>query len=359
MTTLGNYVLCGHYDDPQLVAPQLGSLTRGALTIDYYAPTATLRWTSSAMRSLHDALVDADFAFQNITQTVSKVLGPVAGAVEFGTGGKVKAADINAMTQMPLPTCGAALLLEIAGGGRPFDSGFKGACAILARDFAALAGVYGVNAGIFGAVAGIAAGGGLVTFGVTEVMAGGFASAAVVCGGAAAICAIAAALLNGLAGDRIPSREEFGDLMTRSATLSGQPAPSKAELDTAYAALVAGTKAINPNAKTDEERLGALNAAKEKAKRALDIAAKANTDAAVFAGARDAKAGKPLNVSFSVFSGVQGLYARTYRANLVGGATPAGSASIQNVTPSSGGVPGWLLGLGAVAGVGFLLTRKS
>jgi hypothetical protein len=206
----------------------LGAVSARGVTIDYYESPSKLTWSDRGMKKLHDGLVNADLSFQKTVRDVVRSMKPILGLLKLA-GIDVKESDLDKLaSNCALPSAGPAILLEVAFGGRKADSFFVGVMRRISQDLLYNAGLFGIVSAICLAVgsAGILAAGAGATL---------LAIAAPI-GAAAVVCGIVGALLGNLAKGKMPSREEFGEMMKASAQLAGEPAPTEREIDLAYTA---------------------------------------------------------------------------------------------------------------------------
>lgn len=207
---------------------RLGALSKSGLTIDYYAETSSLKWSNGSLQKLHDALVDADFAFQKMSRSVVDILRPI-GPLLASVGIPLTGQALDALGEQPCPTAGYALLLELGVGGRPFDSAAEGALSATGANLRSAAVLWGTVAAVCLAVGGA----GLVAAGTGAALL----TAGAGFGAMAAVAGPIGIILGNLSNGQMPSRSAFGDSLKASAKLAGKPAPSEREIDEAYAAL--------------------------------------------------------------------------------------------------------------------------
>ena len=252
------------YDTPRLVAgignynlSGLGSFKRKGFTVDYYADPATLKFKDRKMEKLYKDLRNADVDFQKMANDVSKSLKDVLGAVEFASGGKIKAADLKKLLRVKLPTSGIAVFLEVACGGRPMDKGFQAVGKMLQQDLQGATALFGTYVGVTAAIGGLA-------FAVPPLATVAIAMTplAALALPAAGLCGVVAALLGSAITGKLPSKKDFGDGLKAAARLSDSPEPSKAEIDEAYK----GLKDANDAAKVVKQAATPAKKQKGKAK---------------------------------------------------------------------------------------------
>ncbi len=226
----------------------LGAVTRSGLTISYYANPSSLHWPDPTIRALHDSFVDVDFTFQGAFRALAQGGAFAVGALNFAStssgGPAFQQSDLNKLAQLPAPTAGMALLLELCAG-LTLTELVKDLLRLQATALVAGSGLFGLSAAALTAAA-IAAGvGALGTFGITAVAAVPLGVAAAVCGGVAVGAGITAAILFGIADGKKPSRAEFGAAIKAMARASNKPVPSEGAIDVAYAGLGAGMSAAS------------------------------------------------------------------------------------------------------------------
>ena len=268
----------------------LGAVTRNGFTVEYYADPATLDFKDRNMKKLYENLRNADIDFQKMMMDVAKNLRPVSGTVEFISGGNIKAADLEKMFRVTLPTAGMAVFLELACGGRPLDQGAQAVGQMLKQTLTVSAALFGTLGGVATAVIAAAAPlPVLIPAAIALAPVPGIAiPAAILCGGVAL-------LLGSLITGELPSKKDFGDSLKAAARLAGSPEPSQAEIDSAYKglkdandvakALKQATTSDSPAPVTARDR--AIAAAKAAAKAQIEARVKALKDR----GARDARTG--------------------------------------------------------------------
>ena len=214
----------------------LGAVTRNGFTVEYYAAPETLDFKDRNMKKLYEDLRNSDVDFQKMMNDVAKNLRPVLGTVEFVSGGNIKAADLEKLFRVKLPTSGMAVFLEVACGARPLDQGFQAVGQMLKRDLEGAAATFGTVGGVSAAVTAAA----LIPSPVQPFLAGAaiplgsLASTAIP---AALLCGGVALLLGSLIKGQLPSKKAFGDTLKGAARLAGSPEPSQAAIDSAYKGL--------------------------------------------------------------------------------------------------------------------------
>jgi hypothetical protein len=214
----------------------LGAVTRNGFTVEYYAAPATLDFKDRKMKKLYEDLRNADIDYQKMMNDVANNLRPVMGTLELLSGGKIKAAELEKLFSVKLPTSGMAVFLEVACGGRPLDQGFQAVAQMLKRDFTGSAALFGTLGGVSAAVSAAA----LIPSPATPFLVSAAAvlvPVAAIAIPAALLCGAAAALLGSIITGQLPSKKDFGDTLKAAARLSGSPEPSQAEIDRAYAGL--------------------------------------------------------------------------------------------------------------------------
>ncbi len=206
--------------DFDLAFDDLGALTRKGITIDFLSAPGELTWKTPSTKRAYDDLVKGAFEWRGFLQGVASPLASVATAA-----GQTGIADgIRKLLSMPAPQEAVALLLEVADGGRAPDSTVRAALIMIADHMRSAAGLFAI---VGGAALLIPGGQPLVV---------PFGAAAVVCLGIGAV-------LDAFAGDGAPSLQEYKDMVRGACTLSGQPPPSDAELESQHRALVIAAKA--------------------------------------------------------------------------------------------------------------------
>lgn len=246
----------GHY---------LGAVSAKGVTIDYYASPATLRWSSNQMKALHDKLVAFDIDFQKTVKNVAGTIKPFLGLVR-AVGIKANDDDIDELAKLPAVTAGAALLLEVAFGGRKVDNAFFGILQLISSQLIAGTTILTIASSAciaIGSAGVVAAGTGVVLLSVGGVL-----------GTTALICGLVGVVLGNLAKKEMPSRADYGSMMKASAQLAGEPIPSEAQIDIAYAATESAFRAT-----------GLVKGSKRSP--AFDAAVRAKAEAAAAKIARD------------------------------------------------------------------------
>jgi hypothetical protein len=274
-------------------APALGAVSARGVTIDYYADPSSLTWSNKGMKDFHDALVKADLSFHKTMKDIVKVLRPLLGLLKTA-GLNLAESDLDKVVQLPLPTCGMAMLLEVAFGGRKADDFFVGMMKEISQ---ALIG----SSGLFGIVAAACWAATTMTAFLAPPVIFALGTVAGWLTGAAVVCFLIGNILGSIAKGKMPSRDDFGEMMKSSAQLAGEPAPTEREIDLAYEATGAALAPIGVTAHrspTFEAAVAAKRAAEErKQKQAIDeakIKAKAQALQKALAarakGSEDAKA---------------------------------------------------------------------
>jgi hypothetical protein len=243
-------------------SPSLGAVSVRGITIDYYASPTSLKWTDRGMKSLHDKMVQVDIAFREYTKMIVGAIRPLVGLARLA-GIKVTDKDLDDMLSAPGPSAALGLILEVAFGGRKIDDAFMGVLRILSGFLIYNAGACAIIAAVCGAIGAA----GVVAAGTGALLI----SAAAAFGVASVACGIAGSVLKSLSNGEMPSRADFGAMMKSSAQVAGEPVPTEAQIDAAYAAtnvafVAAGGKPA-PGRKTDR---AALDQAKEKKARLLE-----------------------------------------------------------------------------------------
>lgn len=217
------------YNMPRVIAG-LGAFTHKGYTVDYYA--SSTNFADKNLKRLYEGMRNADIEFQKNAANFLKVIAPVLGLVEVVTAGNVKADDLKKALRLKLPTWGVALFLEVAAGKRPFDNGFKASMKEAAKDVRQAKSLFAVIAGVSTTLAAAAAAGTLTGF--LAPLAAAVAPAAAVAastGGAAALAAILEPIFDTLGKGKPLSKKQMKDMLEGAAKLTGQKAPSSAEID--------------------------------------------------------------------------------------------------------------------------------
>lgn len=233
----------------------LGALSRTGITIDYY-PSGGLVWKDKNLKALHDALVDFDFKWQS---TLSKLAAP-AGAIAPLL--KLKAEDVVAAAKLPCPLAGAALLLELAAGGRVLDQSIIAMVRLLATTLIAESALMGLLAAYLGGIAAAGAVAGTAGTGGALLAILGPAGAALIpaagsFAAAAGVGALVGNMLLSLTEGKLPDRSSFGTSLKLAAAASGKPVPDEAAINAAFgglgAAISAGGKALASSSVTADK----------------------------------------------------------------------------------------------------------
>jgi len=214
------------YDVPRVIAG-LGAFTHKGFTVDYYA--ASTSFSDKNFKKLYEGMRNADIEFQKNATFVLSMISPAFSAIEFASGGKVKAADLRKALRLKLPTWGVALVLEVAAGKRPLDAGFRAAMKECAKDMEAAKAAFGVVTGLSATVSVLAAAP------PTAFLAGALpvlVPLAVVAGTATGVAVILEPIFKSLASGKPPTTKQMTDMMNGAARLSGQPPPSTKEINT-------------------------------------------------------------------------------------------------------------------------------
>lgn len=213
------------YNMPRVIAG-LGAFTHKGFTVDYYASSTS--FADKNLKKLYEGMRNADIEFQKNAAFVLSTISPAFGAVEFASGGQIKAADLRKALRLKLPTWGVALVLEVAAGKRPLDAGFRAAMKECAKDMEASKALFAVVTGLSATVSALA------VAPPTAFLAPALPvliPLATIAGTATGVAAILEPIFKSLASGKPPTKKQMTDMMNGAARLSGQKPPSTKEID--------------------------------------------------------------------------------------------------------------------------------
>jgi hypothetical protein len=234
-TSVGRYAACGEYTS-------MGEFTYKGHTVDYYAKAGSLSFADRNLKAFYEKVRNADIEFQKNLKFILDTVKPVFSVVEAASGGQIRASDVRQAFNIRLPSWGVALVLEVAAGKRPLDDAFKAVMRQAAIDMRTLKAAFAVITGVNGvlAVAGVPPSPAAPVLGpaipVTATLAGLGATATTV-------ALILEPIFDAIGKGKSPTRAQTKAMLEGAASLSGQKAPSSAEIDKVYSDLDKSVKA--------------------------------------------------------------------------------------------------------------------
>lgn len=339
---VGRYSACGEYT----TTGSIGAFTHKGYTVDYYADKGTLSFDDKNLRKLYEGMRNADIEFQKNIAFVVGQLRPIFGTVEMLSQGNIKAADLERAAKLQLPSWGVALVLEVVAGKRPADDAFRAymrQCAegmVTSRSIFAI--VTGINAVAIGAAfaptpaAPVFAG----MLPLTGTLAG-------LAGTATGVTLVLEPIFKSLAEGKPLTRKQTKDMLEGAARVSGQDAPSTAQVNAVYLALEKDVKGKGWRGADAGSGAGLEAAKRAKAEAAAAAAAASSSSGTAAATAASSTSSSGKGPSFITKAEAPSKGAPTLTPSKADTGTDTGS----NLLPIAAGV-------GVLALVGIMALRR-